>query len=157
MRSVVIDLELSKQQYTMATLVRYNNFPTLFDSFFGRPQVVRYQKPATQVPAVNVKEDETAYSLHMAAPGVKKEYFNLSLEQNKLTISFKQEEKEEEQASTYTRQEFGFQSFERSFRLPKNVNTEGISATYTDGILTVTLPKVEPKVEEPTVKQIAIG
>jgi len=141
----------------MATLVHHNNFPTLFDSFFGRPQIVRYQKPATQVPAVNVKEDETAYSLHMAAPGLKKENFNLSLEQNKLTISFKEEEKTEEQPSTYTRQEFGFQAFERSFRLPKNVNTEGIAATYTDGILNVTLPKVELKVEAPTVKHIAIG
>lgn len=141
----------------MATLVHPNNFPTLFDSFFGRPAIVRYQKPATQVPAVNVKEDETAYYLHMAAPGLKKENFNLSLELNKLTISFKQEENTEEQASAYTRQEFSFQSFERSFRLPKNVNTEGIAATYTDGILNVTLPKVEPKVEAPTVKQIAIG
>ncbi len=141
----------------MATLAHPNNFPTLFDSFFNRPAIVRYQKPATQVPAVNVKEDEGAYYLHMAAPGLKKENFNLSLEQNKLMISFKQEEKTEEQFSTYTRQEFGFEAFERSFRLPKNVNTEGISATYTDGILNVTLPKVEPKVEAPTVKQIAIG
>lgn len=141
----------------MATLVHYNNRPTLFDSFFGRPEIVRYQKPATAIPAVNVKEDETAYSLHMAAPGLKKEDFSLSLEQNKLTISFKQDEKTDEQPGTYTRQEFGFQAFERSFRLPKNVNTDGISATYTDGILNVTLPKVEPKVEASTVKQIAIG
>jgi HSP20 family protein len=141
----------------MATLVHYNHFPTLFDSFFGRPAIVRYQKPATQVPAVNVKEEETAYSLHMAAPGLKKEDFTLSLEQNKLTIGFKQEEKTGEKSSAYTRQEFGFQSFERSFRLPKNVNTESISATYADGILNVVIPKIEPKVEEPTVKQIAIG
>lgn len=143
----------------MATLVHPNNFPTLFDSFFGRPAIVRYQKPAptAHVPAVNVKEDETAYYLHMAAPGLKKENFTLNLEQNKLTISFKQEEKTEEQSSIYTRQEFGFEAFERSFRLPKNVNTEGIAATYTDGILNVTLPKVTPNVEVPTVKQIAIG
>ena len=141
----------------MATLVHYNNRPTLFDSFFGRPQIVRYQKTATQVPAVNVKEDETAYSLHMAAPGLKKEDFNLSLEQNKLTISFKQVQNAEETTEKYTRQEFGFSAFERSFHLPKNVNKEGIAATYTDGILNVMLPKLEQKVEELTVKQIAIG
>lgn len=141
----------------MATLVRSNNFPTLFDAFFGRPTIVRYQKPVTQVPAVNVKEDETAYHLHMAVPGMKKENFTLNLEQNKLTIAFKQEETNEEKTEKYTRKEFGYQAFERSFRLPKNVNTEGIAATYADGILNVTLPKVEPKVEEPTVKQIAIG
>lgn len=141
----------------MATLVRYNNFPTLFDSFFGTPAIVRYQKPTTNLPAVNIKEDETSYTLFLAVPGVKKENFAVNLEQNKLTIAFKQEEATTEQTEKYTIKEFGYQAFERSFRLPKNVNTEGISAAYVDGILNVTLPKIEPKVEEPTVKQIAIG
>lgn len=139
----------------MATSVHYNNFPTLLDAFFGRPEIVRYQKPAAVTPAVNVKEDETAYHLQMAVPGVKKENFTLNLEQNKLTIGFKQEDNTNEETEKYTIKEFGYQAFERSFRLPKNVNTEGIAASYTDGILTVTLPKVP--VQEPVVKQIAIG
>jgi HSP20 family protein len=139
----------------MATSVHYNNFPTLLDTFFGRPAIVRYQKPAAVAPAVNVKEDETAYHLQMAVPGVKKENFSLNLEQNKLTIGFKQGENATEQTEKYTIKEFDYQAFERSFRLPKNVNTEGITASYTDGILTVTLPKVP--VQEPVVKQITVG
>ncbi|WP_019987140.1 Hsp20/alpha crystallin family protein [Rudanella lutea] len=141
----------------MATLVRYNTLPTLFDSFFGRPAIVRYQKPATAVPAVNVKETETTYQLQLAAPGLRKDQFTVSVEQNKLTLAFKHEAQTDEKTETYTRQEFGYSAFERSFRLPKNVDTEAIQASYTDGILNVTLPKVAPKVEEPTVKQIAIS
>lgn len=154
MRCNLVDHSL-KQQHTMATLVRSAQFPTLFDQFFGGPAIVRYQKPVAQVPAVNVKEDETGYHLQLAAPGLKKESFVLSLEQNKLTISVKPEEQTDSQTENYTRKEFGVAAFERSFRLPKNVNTEAISATYTDGILSMTLPKVP--VQEPVVKQIAIG
>ncbi|CCH02509.1 Small heat shock protein C4 [Fibrella aestuarina BUZ 2] len=145
---------------TMNTLARVNNMPTLLDTFFGpslmtRPYVTRYAQPTLTTPAVNVKDTEAAYQIDVAAPGAKKEDFGLSLNQNVLTISFKHEKNTEETNDNYVRKEFAFQSFERSFRLPKTVNAEGIKATYTDGILSVELPKMEePK---PEVKQIAIA
>ena len=143
----------------MATLVRYN--PSLFNQMVAR-EFNRYFTPSTAtnkvngfVPAVNVKEDETAYHIEVAAPGLKKEDFSLNLNNNHLTISAKQENNNEEKAENYTRKEFSYSTFERSFRLPKNVNSEQIAAAYTDGILKIDLPKVEKPVVEP--KQIAVA
>lgn len=140
----------------MATLVRYNNFPTFFNPFYGRPVINRYQNTTPNVPAVNVKETETAFHLELAAPGLKKEDLKVNVANNMLTIGYKSEEKTEENTEKFTRQEFGFTSFERSFKLPKTVNADEIKAAYTDGILTVELPKVEVK-EEKAVKEIAIA
>ncbi|MFD2574407.1 Hsp20/alpha crystallin family protein [Spirosoma soli] len=145
----------------MATLVRYNSLPTFFNPFFGsrvygRPIVARYQNTNVNAPAVNVKETETAFQLELAAPGLKKEDVKVNVENNKLTIAYKHEVKADETTETYTRHEFGFNAFERSFRLPKNVNADQITAAYTDGILTVELPKVEVK-EEKLVKEITVA
>lgn len=135
---------------------------TLFDlalpTMFARPYVTRYQKPAVSpayTGAVNVKEDETAFHLEVAAPGLKKEAFNVNVHEGRLTIGFKQETATEEKQENYTRREFGTTSFERSFRLPKNVDAEQIKATYTDGILTISLPKVAEVKPEPKVIEIA--
>lgn len=144
----------------MNTLARVNTMPTLLDTFFGpsfmtRPYVTRYAQPTINKPAVNVKDTETAYHLEVATPGAKKEDFALALNHNVLTLSFKHEQNTDNIKDSYVRKEFTFQSFERSFRLPKTVNVEAIKATYTDGILTVELPKMEaPK---PEVKQIEIA
>jgi HSP20 family protein len=140
----------------MATLVRYNNFPTFFNPFYGRPVINRFQNTAPNVPAVNVKETETAFVLELAAPGLKKEDLKINVENNKLTIGYQSDVQTEETTEKYTRQEFGFTSFERSFRLPKTVNADAINAAYTDGVLTVELPKVAVK-EEKLVKEIAIA
>ncbi|WP_461076268.1 Hsp20/alpha crystallin family protein [Spirosoma flavus] len=138
----------------MATLVRYNNFPTFFNPFYSRPVINRYQATTTNVPAVNVKETETAFHLELAAPGLKKEDLKINVENNRLTIAYNTESKSEENTEKFTRQEFGFTSFERSFRLPKTVNADEIKAAYTDGILTLELPKVE---ETKLVKEITVA
>jgi len=124
-----------------------------FNRYFTPATVTR--KANSFVPAVNVKEDETAFHIEVAAPGLKKEDFALNLNNNHLTISAKQENSSEEKEDKYTRKEFSYSSFERSFRLPKNVNSELIAAAYTDGILKIDLPKVEKQVVEP--KQIAVA
>ncbi|GAB3910227.1 Hsp20/alpha crystallin family protein [Larkinella knui] len=145
----------------MRTLVQYNQLPTFFDNLVSREFNRHFSTPAVAksvnsvVPAVNVKEDETAYHIELAAPGLKKEDFAINLNNNQLTISAKLEEAKEEKAENYTRKEFSYNSFERSFRLPKNVNNEQIQAAYTDGILKIDLPKVEKPVIEP--KQIAVA
>jgi HSP20 family protein len=145
----------------MATLVRYNSLPTFFNPFagsrvYGRPVVTRFQNTNLNVPAVNVKETETAFQLALAAPGLKKEDLKINVENNKLTIAYQHEEKADETTEKYTRHEFSYSAFERSFRLPKNVNADQITATYTDGILTVELPKIEVK-EEKLVKEITVA
>ncbi|GAB3562239.1 hypothetical protein GCM10027578_04280 [Spirosoma luteolum] len=144
----------------MSTLVRYNRIPTFFNPFsaaeFGQPVINRYRSTLPNVPAVNVKETETAFVLDLAAPGLKKDDLKVSVLKNQLTIAYKSETNSEEKTEKFTRQEFGISQFERNFRLPKNVNAEAINATYTDGILTVELPKVAVN-EENEVKEIAIN
>lgn len=138
----------------MATLVNYNQLPTLFNPFYGRPVISRYHKANPAVPAVNVKETEAAFVLELAAPGLKKEDLKINVEENTLTIAYQSEDKKDETTEKFTRQEFAFHSFERQFRLPKNVNAEEIKAAYTDGILTIELPKIE---EKKLVKEISVA
>jgi HSP20 family protein len=100
-------------------------------------------------PAVNVRETENGYSLEVAAPGMKKEDFRIDLDRNILTISVSKENEQQEQATGYTRREFHYSSFSRSFTLPETIDTESISGSYTDGILNVQIPKkVEAKPEK---------
>ena len=119
-----------------------------FNKFFNHLDTMFPSKSFNNVaynnlPAVNVKDIENAFQIEVAAPGLKKEDFKLSLHENRLTISAKQEEKTEEKSEKYSRQEFNYTSFQRTFTLPKNVDSEKIEASYTDGILHVGLPKKE--------------
>ena len=126
-------------------LVRFQNSPLfagLFrdfeNEFFAKPEMER-----GDIPAVNIKEDEKQYVLEMAAPGLKKEDFKISLDNDILTISREVEEKKEEKNENYTRREFWFSNFSRSFTLPENIDLEKIKADYRSGILKITLPKDE--------------
>ena len=128
--------------------VRFNSaLPTLANNLFGRELEI----PTTQynsLPAVNISESETAYLLELAAPGLNKEDFKLNVQANRLVISAKKEavkEQEEkiENSVKYTRKEFSFTDFQRAFTLPKNVDASKVEATYTNGILTVSVPKKE--------------
>ena len=142
----------------MATLIHYNRVPAFVNPFFGaygRPAINRFHTSKPNVPAVNVRETETAFQLEIAAPGLKKDAIKLAVEATTLTIAYQPEAVADQTAETFTRQEFGVNAFERSFRLPKHVNVEQITAAYTDGILTVTLPKVAVN-EEKVVKEIAV-
>ena len=143
----------------MATLVQYNRIPAFVNPFYsayGRPAVNRGYTQKSTVPAVNVRDTETAFQLEVAAPGLKKDALKLTVEANTLTIAYQPETAADQTAETFTRHEFGVNSFTRSFRLPKHVNVEQITAAYTDGILTVTLPKVVVN-EEKVVKEIAVA
>lgn len=94
-------------------------------------------------PSANIKESETGFTIDLAIPGLNKEDFNINLENNRLTVSAKKEENKEEQTEKYTRKEFNFSSFSRSFTLPKNINRDEISASYENGILALSIPKLE--------------
>lgn len=107
-------------------------------------------------PDVNVKETDKSYELELAAPGMKKDDFNIEVEDGQLKLSAEQkEEHEEKENGKYLRREFQYTSFERSFMLPENVNADKIKAKYTDGVLNVTVPKEKPTPTQP--RRIEIG
>ena len=143
----------------MTTLVKRIN-PN-FPSFFGRDFDVLFNEALPKntynsLPAVNVLENEDNFKIEVAAPGLKKENFKVNVDANQLTISAKQENTTEESTEKYTRKEFSFTNFQRVFTLPQTVAGDKIEATYTDGILTLTLPKKEEAKPKPAF-EVAIG
>lgn len=132
----------------------FPSFPSLIDNLFSRDLMdwsnLNYSSTNTTLPAVNIRENENEFVIEVAAPGMKKENFKLNLENDRLTISSEMKsEKEKRENGTYTRREFSYQSFQRSFTIPENVvDGDQIAASYQDGILHITLPKreeVKPK------------
>jgi HSP20 family protein len=95
------------------------------------------------VPAVNIREREDHFLLELAAPGMKKDDFKIKLDNNVLTISSEQKEESEETKEKFTRKEFFYQSFSRSFTLPKSVDLDKIKADYNNGVLSLNMPKRE--------------
>ena len=117
-------------------------FPTVFEDFLNTDFMPRAN---TTAPAVNVKEDEKAYTMEMAVPGIKKEYCRVGInEDGNLTIAIenKMEHKEENKKHHYLRREFSYSNYEQSYTLPDDVERDKISAKVENGILTVTLPKI---------------
>jgi HSP20 family protein len=116
-----------------------------------------YSDTNTTLPAVNIKENTDAFEVEMAAPGMAKDDFKIELNNDLLTISSeKKNESEIKEGETYTRREYSYQSFSRSFNLPKTIDAEKISAKYENGILSITIPKREEAKPKP-VKQISIS
>ncbi|MGQ1890785.1 Hsp20/alpha crystallin family protein [Thermophagus sp. OGC60D27] len=142
------------------TIVRkFNNqFPDItnfFDDFFGgdlfNAPALQWRRAST--PAVNVKENENEYVIAVAAPGMKKEDFKVEINNGVLSISAEVENKSEEKDDEkgYTRREFCYSSFNRSFSIPKNeVDDSKIDAKYKDGLLTITLHKREEAKPKPS-------
>ena len=114
--------------------------PTIFPSNFNT---------GISLPKVNIKEEADAYIVEMAVPGLKKSDFNLNLENNTLSISAEIEENKEEKNEGYTRREFGYSSFKRTFTLPETVEDSKIQAKYNEGILYLHLPKKEEAKQKP--------
>ena len=113
---------------------------------------------AASSPSVNVTEDDSQYSIHLAAPGLNKEDFNIRIENDHLVISVeKKEEKEESIPGKYTRREFNYSAFKKSFQLDNKIKREGISAAYENGVLKINLPKKEVTIEKPDSRVIEIS
>ncbi len=99
---------------------------------------------AVNVPSVNISENPDSFVMELAAPGLDKGDFNISLDHNKLTVSVeKKSEKEAGEEGKWTRKEFNYSSFKRTFTLTEDVQADRIAASYDKGILTLTLPKKE--------------
>jgi HSP20 family protein len=145
---------------TKALSKRYELLPSIFDDFF-KPWNEWFDNGGRlgrelNVPAVNITENDNEYSVTVAAPGLKKSDFNIDVEGNMLTISSEKEESKEEKDARYTRNEYNYSSFSRSFTLPEEVNREKIEAKYEDGVLKLALPKKEEAKKPAASKHIAV-
>ena len=139
------------------SLVKFNQYPTFTDLLenIERNFLGRVDEYTGDVPAVNIKEEKDKFVLEMAAPGMKKDDFQINLDNYQLTISSEKKEEKKEKEDNYTRREFLYSSFSRSFTLPKTIDIEKIKADYKNGILSVVLPKKEE--EAKLTKQIKIS
>jgi HSP20 family protein len=143
---------------TKALAKRTERSPFLFDDFF-KPWNEWFDGGSwgrtMSVPAVNITENEKGYEVSLAVPGMKKSDFDISLDGNMLTISSEKEESREEKDVKFTRNEYNFSSFSRSFTLPEEINKEKIEASYVDGVLKIVLPS-QGEMKKFTHKQIDV-
>jgi len=131
-------------------------FPTMFEDFLNSDIMPRNN---TTAPAVNVREDEKAYTMEVAAPGIRKEFCRVSInDEGNLCVAIenKMEHKEEEKKHHYLRREFSYTNYEQNYTLPEDVDKDNIAAKVEHGILTITLPKMQ-KEEQKLSRTIAIG
>ena len=112
------------------------------DNFFGASDY------SHSTPMVNIKETKDGYHLEVAAPGLSKENFSITMEKDLLTISAEKQTEQKQEGEKFTRKEFNFSSFKRSFTLPETIDSNNIKAAYENGILKVELfKKAEVKTE----------
>ena len=139
----------------LPVMFRNSWFPTVFDEFINNDVMPHNQVTA---PAVNVKESEEAYTMEVAAPGIKKEFCRVHINDDgnlSLAIENKMEHKEEDKKQHYLRREFSYTNYQQNYSLPDDVDKDNIAAKVENGILTVTLPKVK-KEEVKVSRQIEI-
>ncbi|WP_178984850.1 Hsp20/alpha crystallin family protein [Winogradskyella helgolandensis] len=134
------------------------NFPTWsnwLDEIFNRdlPSVFNSNfNTGMTLPKVNIKETADAYLVEMAVPGLKKSDFNIDIDNQVLSISTEKSEENEQKGENYTRREFGYSSFKRTFSLPETVEEDKIKASYNEGLLNIHLPKKEEAKQKPARK-----
>ncbi len=142
-------------------LARFNErMPSVFDDFF-KPWNEWFGNggsflPSMNTPAVNITEHKDEYRVSLAVPGLKKDDFKIDVDGNMLTISCEKEETTEEKEKKFTRKEYNYSSFSRSFTLPEEINREKIDAKYDDGVLKITLPRKE-EAKKNLAKHIAVN
>jgi HSP20 family protein len=140
------------------SLVKRNNaaFPSFVNDLFAPDWFGGMDGFNNSLPAVNILETEKGFEVEMAVPGMKKEDFKIEVDNDIMTISSETKSDENVTEGTYTRREFTYSSFKRSFTLPETVNTESIDATYENGVLKLSIPKKEEALPKPK-RMIEIG
>jgi len=141
----------------------FSSIPSLLNDFLTddwlNSSLMNWRSTGSSLPAVNVRETNDQFMIEVAVPGMKREDFKVELDNNVLTISSSKEENRQEKGyqGEFTRREFSYQAFQRSFSLPEaKVDGGKISAKYTDGILYVTVPKREEAKIKPA-RQITVS
>ncbi|MCL7764610.1 Hsp20/alpha crystallin family protein [Polaribacter sp. Z014] len=139
-------LENSNSNQNVLTLSNWlddifnRELPSVFSSNFNT---------GITLPKVNIKETADSFIVEMAVPGLKKSDFHIDLDNQVLSISTETKKESEHKEDNYTRREFGYSSFKRTFNLPETVNDEKINANYDNGILNILLPKKEEAKQKP--------
>lgn len=155
--------EKHQQPHTM-TIVKHRPlgslvtpFDELFNGFFDRDlsRSIGSDDMFRLHPRVNISEDKDGFKLQMLAPGFGKDDLKLNVEGDVLTISAERKQEGQQENERYTRREFAFQSFKRSFRLPENVSVDKIGAEYNNGVLNVAIPRTAPA--KPAAREISIA
>ncbi|WP_454803108.1 Hsp20/alpha crystallin family protein [Mucilaginibacter phyllosphaerae] len=134
------------------TLVKFNpdkrnngslmpGFGDVFDSILN--DTFFNDRLTSRVPAANISESEEYFHVELAAPGLKKEDFKLNLDRNVLNISVEQRTESDKSQKNYSKREYSYSSWVRSFTLPESANIENIEATYADGVLKIDIAKRE--------------
>lgn len=144
----------------MIPVRKYNNqnwLPSIFNDFFDNNWMVKTNATA---PAINVIESEKEYKVEVAAPGMTKDDFNIHLgEDNELVITMEKKnenQEEDKENKKYLRREFSYTKFQQALILPDDVEKEDISASVSEGVLTITLPKLQPEEKAKISRQIEI-
>lgn len=134
------------------SLVKRNNrnvFPSFVNEFFTPDWFGGLEQFNSTLPAVNILETEKDFEVQLAVPGKKKEDFKVEVDNDVLTISTENKTEDQVQEGNYTRREFAYSAFRRSFTLPETVNSDKIDASYVDGVLKLVVPKKEEALPKP--------
>lgn len=143
------------------SIVKYNSrlnefvpttFGSMIDRFFADSVARSGGSVYNFIPKVDVIEEDKAFEIHLAVPGMNKEEFKIEVNDNVLTISGERKFSKEKKENQYRSFETQYGSFSRSFSLPENTDSEKITAQYTNGILVLTVPKDEKKVLKQSIK-----
>ena len=143
----------------MTLLRRANNgyptFTNLFEDIFSNAESGHIFKNNETLPSVNIAENNDGFKIEFAVPGLTKKEFKIDLDNNVLTVGSEKKEEKEENNQNFTRREFNYSSFTRSFTLPDSANGENITVEYENGILNIQIPKSEEAKVKP-VREIEI-
>ncbi len=152
MSNLVPTIKNGNKKITDSNFNALPSLPSWFDDFlgnrFGNEFMSNFNTGLT-LPAVNVMDSTNDFIVELAVPGMKKSDFDITIDNNVLSIGVENKTEFNENKNNYTRREFGYSSFKRTFSIPESVNINKISATYNDGIMKVVLPKREEAKKKP--------
>ena len=138
-------------------ITRRNYKPITLSDFLNEDFFPSFTRQSSSLPAVNIREDEKAFYLELAVPGMDRKNLKIEVKDDVLTISAEQKDEKQDDFDGYRRREFSYSSFCRSFYLPEDVNGERIGAAYRDGILNVEIPKLEEEKKKEKIRTISIS
>lgn len=149
--------KIKKEVAMLPMITRRNYKPVTLSDFFNEDFFPAFNRSTSSLPSVNIREDEKAFYLELAVPGMNKKDLRIEVKDDVLTISAEQKDEKLEDFEGYKRREFSYTSFCRSFYLPEDVNGEKIGASYKDGILNVEIPKLEEEKKKEKIRSISIS
>jgi HSP20 family protein len=154
---LIMSNKIKKEVAMLPMITRRSYKPLTLSDFFNEDFFPTFNRNNGSLPAVNIREDNQAFYLELAVPGMDKKDLRIEVKDDVLTISSEQKDEKQQEFEGYKRKEFSYSSFCRSFYLPEDVNGEKIGANYKDGILSVEIPKLEEEKKKEKIREISIS